>query len=172
VQLPNGTPYYGEAGYDDYPVIMLDSEEAQTYCKWAGRRLPFEAEWEKAGRGTDGRLYPWGASLDCERANYLGCEKKPAKVTSYDSGSSPFGVLNISGNLWEWVPDWYDPGYYSQSPAQNPHGPDAGEYRTLRGGGWRSLAAQLRVTNHSTGKPEHSMDGEIGIRCAWHAAIP
>jgi formylglycine-generating enzyme required for sulfatase activity len=172
VQLPNGTPYYGEADYDDYPLIMLDSEEAQTYYKWAGRRLPFEAEREKAGRGTDGRLYPWGASLDCERANYLGCEKKPAKVTSYDSGSSPFGVLNISGNLWEWVPDWYDPGYYSQSPAQNPHGPDAGEYRTLRGGGWRSLAAQLRVTNHSTGKPEHSMDGEIGIRCAWHAAIP
>jgi formylglycine-generating enzyme required for sulfatase activity len=172
VRLPNGTPYYGEADYDDYPVIILNSEEALTYCEWAGRRLPYEAEWEKAARSADGRLYPWGMSIDCEHANYLGCENKPLKVTSHDPGISPYGALNMSGNMWEWVADWYDPGYYSQSPTQNPHGPDAGEYRTLRGGGWRSLAAQLRVTNRSTGKPEHSTDGEIGIRCAWNAAVP
>ena len=172
VHLPNGTPYYGEAGYDDFPVIMLDSAEAQAYCTWAGRRLPFEAEWEKAARGTDGRLYPWGDALDCEHANYLGCENKPAEVTAYAAGLSPYGVYNMSGNLWEWVADWYDPAYYAQSPAQDPHGPQAGEFRTLRGGGWRSLAAQLLVTNRSSGKPEHATDGEIGIRCAWSAAVP
>lgn len=172
VRLPNGTPYYGETLYDDFPVIVLDGEEAQAYCEWAGRRLPYEAEWEKAARGTDGRLYPWGASIDCGHANFLGCEGKPAQVTSYDSGASPFGVLNMSGNLWEWVADWYDPAYYSQSPAENPLGPDTGEYHILRGGGWRSLTSQLRVTNRASGKPEHSTDGEIGIRCAWSPAIP
>lgn len=172
VRLPNGTPYYGEASYTDYPLIMLDGEEAQAYCMWAGRRLPFEAEWEKAAHGTDRRLYPWGETLDCNHANYLGCDNKPAKATSYDLGVSPFGVLNMSGNLWEWVADWYDTNYYSQSPDHNPHGPAAGEFRTLRGGGWRSLEAQLRVTNRSTGKPEHSTDGEIGVRCAWSATVP
>jgi formylglycine-generating enzyme required for sulfatase activity len=165
VRLPNGTSYYGEADYADYPVIILDSEEVQTYCEWAERRLPFEAEWEKAARGTDSKLYPRGNILDCRHANYLGCDKKPAKVTALELGASPFGVLNMSGNLWEWVVNWYDSDYYSQSPEKNPNGPTLGEYRTLRGGGWRSLEAQLRLTNRSTGKPEHSTDGEIGVRC-------
>ena len=172
VRLPNGTPYYGEADYADYPVIILDSEEAQTYCEWAERRLPFEAEWEKAARGTESKLYPWGNTLDCRHANYLGCDKKPAKVTALELSASPFGVINMSGNLWEWVADWYDSDYYSRSPEKNPNGPALGEYRTLRGGGWRSLEAQLRVTNRSTGKPEHSTDGEIGVRCAWNSTAP
>jgi formylglycine-generating enzyme required for sulfatase activity len=172
VYLPNGTPYYGEATYRDDPVIMLDSDEAQAYCLWAGRRLPSEAEWEKAARGTDGRLYPWGASLDCEYASYLGCEKEPGDVTSHPLGVSPYGALNMSGNLWEWVSDWYNANYYSQSPAQNPHGPASGEFRVIRGGGWHSNPAQLRATNRSTGKPEHSTDGEIGFRCAMDDSSP
>ena len=172
VNLPNGTPYYGEVAYADYPAIVLDGDEAQAYCTWAGRRLPSEAEWEKAARGADGRLYPWGANMDCMHANYLECVKMPAAADSYASGGSPYGALNMSGNLWEWTADWYAAGYYLQAPAENPPGPAAGEFRSLRGGGWRSLAAQLRVTNRSSGKPLHATDGEIGLRCAWSAAAP
>jgi len=173
VRLPNGAPYYGEAIYRDGPVIMLDSDEAQAYCRWAGRRLPSEAEWEKAARGTDERLYPWGANLDCEHASYLGCqaEQAPDSVTSHPLGISPFGALNLSGNLWEWVADWYDARYYLRSPAQNPAGPASGEFRTIRGGGWHSNPAQLRATNRSSGKPEHATDGEIGFRCASDARL-
>jgi eukaryotic-like serine/threonine-protein kinase len=168
VRLPNGTPYYGEDAYRDDPVIMLDGDEAQAYCQWAGRRLPTEAEWEKAARGTDERTFPWGADLDCTHAIYLGCKKEqaPDGANSHTLGISHYGALNMSGNLWEWVADWYDENYYSSSPAQNPTGPDSGEFRTIRGGGWHSNPAQLRVTNRSTGKPEHSTDGEIGFRCA------
>jgi formylglycine-generating enzyme required for sulfatase activity len=172
VRLPNGTPYYGEVKYRDAPVIMLDSNEAQAYCQWAGRRLPSEAEWEKAARGTDERVYPWGVTLDCEHASFLGCEKEPGDVTSHPLGVSPYGALNMSGNMWEWVGDWYDPDYYQHSPAQNPTGPALGEFRTIRGGGWHSNPAQLRATNRSTGKPEHSTDGEIGFRCALNASTP
>jgi len=174
VRLPNGTPYYGEVTYRDDPVIMLDSDEALAYCRWVGRRLPTEAEWETAARGTDERLYPWGANLDCKHAIYLGCEKEqaPASVTSYTLGSSPYGALNMSGNLWEWTADWYEANSYSQASIQNPTGSASGEFRTLRGGGWHSNPAQLRVTNRSTGKPEHSTDGEIGFRCASSVNIP
>lgn len=174
VRLPNGTPYYGESNYRDDPVIMLDGDEAQAYCQWAGRRLPTEAEWEKTARGTDERLYPWGAELDCAHAIYLGCEKEqaPASAISHPLGISPYGALNMSGNLWEWVADWYDANYYSQSPAQNPTGPASGEFRTIRGGGWHDNPAQLRATNRSTGKPEHSTDGEIGFRCALSDNLP
>jgi formylglycine-generating enzyme required for sulfatase activity len=174
VRLPNGTPYYGEVEYRDGPVIMLDSDEAQAYCHWAGRRLPSEAEWEKAARGTDERIYPWGANLDCEHAIYLGCEKEqvPTNVTAYPQGISPYGALNMSGNLWEWVADWYDGNYYQNSPPENPTGPALGEFRTIRGGGWHSNPAQLRATNRSTGKPEHSTDGEIGFRCVLSASNP
>ena len=166
VYLPNGDPYYYESEYHDHPVIMLDGDEAQAYCRWAGRRLPYEAEWEKAARGSDDRLYPWGAGIDCEQANFLGCTDAPARVDAYPESVSPYGALNMAGNLWEWVADWYSPDYYVQAPTQNPHGPLTGQYRTLRGGGWRSLSYQLRVTNRASGKPEHATDGEIGIRCA------
>jgi formylglycine-generating enzyme required for sulfatase activity len=87
-------------------------------------------------------------------------------VDAYPESVSPYGALNMAGNLWEWVADWYSTDYYVQAPTQNPHGPETGLYRTLRGGGWRSLTYQLRVTNRASGKPEHATDGEIGIRCA------
>jgi formylglycine-generating enzyme required for sulfatase activity len=172
VRLPNGTPYYGQVAFQEAPVIMLDGDEAQAYCVWAGRRLPTEAEWEKAARGSDERLYPWGADLDCEHASYLGCQKEPGLASSHPLGISPYGALNMSGNLWEWVSDWYDPGYYQHSPTQNPLGPAEGEFRAIRGGGWHSNPAQLRASNRSTGKPEHATDGEIGIRCAASVSLP
>lgn len=172
VRLPNGTPYYGESDYSDYPVIMLDSDEADAYCRWAGRRLPSEAEWEKAARNPQGGLYPWEGDLDCAHANFLGCEKHPLGVTALALGASSYGAQHMAGNLWEWVADWYDPAYYSISPASNPPGPLNGEYRTLRGGGWNSISLDLRVSNRSTGKPEHTTDGAIGIRCALGATSP
>jgi formylglycine-generating enzyme required for sulfatase activity len=166
VTLPSGTPYYGEDRFRDYPAIVLNSDEAQAYCQWAGRRLPSEAEWEKTARGSDQRVYPWGEGLTCEQANYLMCVNLPALANSYPQSASPYGALNMAGNLWEWTADWYDPAYYALAPSQNPYGPASGEYRTLRGGGWRSLSYQLRAANRSTGKPEHATDGEIGFRCA------
>lgn len=177
VRLPNGTPYYGEDRYRDYPAIMLDSDEAQAYCHWAGRRLPTEAEWEKAARGPstssgDGRLYPWGANLDCDHASYLACKSGPVPAAAYPVGASPYGALNMAGNMWEWVSDWYDAEYYAHSPVENPPGPASGEYRTLRGGGWSSITAHLRITNRSTGKAEHSTDGAIGFRCVQSALLP
>jgi formylglycine-generating enzyme required for sulfatase activity len=172
VTLPSGTPYYGEDRFQDYPAIVLDSNEAQAYCQWAGRRLPSESEWEKAARGMDARAYPWGSGLECNQANFLGCLSMPAPADSYPQSASPYGALNMAGNLWEWTADWYDPVYYAQAPSQNPHGPKTGQYHTLRGGGWRSLSYQLRVANRSSGKPEHATDGEIGFRCAWDAPKP
>jgi len=171
VSLPNGSSYYAESEYQDYPVIMLDSDEAQTYCQWQGGRLPYEAEWEKAARGSDDQLYPWGAEIDCKQANYLGCVGAPANVNSYPESVSQYGALNMAGNLWEWTADWYASDYYAHAPTQNPHGPETGQYRTLRGGGWRSLTYQLRVTERANGKPEHATDGEIGIRCAMDDAL-
>ncbi len=164
--------YYDNPTYDDYPVIHFDVTEAQTYCQWARRRLPTEAEWEKAARGPDERLFPWGDELDCQYASYLRCTEDTTKVDVPLRGTSPYGVLNLAGNVWEWVQDWYDPEYYSSSPANNPLGPKEGEFRTRRGGGWHSLARDLRVTNRGSGEPRHYFDGQMGFRCAMSAGAP
>jgi len=162
--------YFGNPQYDSYPVIMMDGDEAETYCRWAGRRLPSEAEWEKAAHGTDGRTYPWGEGIDCQKSNYAGCVGDTSEVTAHPLGASPYGALDMIGNVWEWVADWYADKPYPSAPQENPTGPSTGEFRVMRGGGMGSYVDNLRITNRANGKPEHNVDYEVGFRCAMNGS--
>jgi serine/threonine-protein kinase len=126
------------------PVVMVTWHGAAAYCAWAGGRLPTEAEWEYAGRGPEGNLYPWGeAPPTCELANHGTCSSVPSQVGSRPAGASWCGALDLAGNVWEWVSDWFGP--YPGSVQENPTGPDTGEVPVLRGGGWHSPPWELRA---------------------------
>jgi formylglycine-generating enzyme required for sulfatase activity len=146
--------YFINPEYRDYPVVNVSWEEAMIYCKWAGRRLPSEAEWERAARGDDLRTYPWGYEPPSEKyANFNNIVHDTSRVGSYSAGASPYGVLDMAGNVWEWVDDLYAEKYYIKASTSNPVGPTQvfGKYlRTIRGGSYQDTFMDIRVSNRGS----------------------
>jgi formylglycine-generating enzyme required for sulfatase activity len=160
-----------DPGYEEHPAIEMRWIGAFSYCGWRedGTRLPTEAEWEKAAGGTTENLYPWGNQISCELANYGTCKGNTVPVGSYPSNVSPFGALDMTGNVMEWVMDWYSEGYYRSSPAANPTGPDSGQYRVLRGASFdEHNDYQARLTFRFIEAPDESKD-DAGFRCVLPA---
>jgi formylglycine-generating enzyme required for sulfatase activity len=159
------------------PIFGLQWKRCRNYCEWREKRMPTEAEWERAARGTENRIYPWGNEPpDKTRANFGNCcfvqkGMVHTEVGHYKKGSTEEGIYDLGGNVAEWVSDWYDKKYYKKSPYKNPEGPKKGKYHVIRGGAWNSLPMYLRSSSRygeSDGKDYYG----IGCRCAKDADLP
>jgi len=158
--------YYEDLQFDEHPVVYVSWNDAQTYCQWAGRELPTEAQWEKAARGTDGGNYPWGNEAPTSKLlNYNSNAGDTAEVGSYPAGASPNGAMDMAGNVFEWVSDWYDANYYSISPLENPQGPINGNKRVIRGGSWGSFEWDVRPSARNWIFPD-GVGNVYGFRCS------
>lgn len=175
--------YYANRQFNNFPVINVSWDDAYAYCAWAGRRLPTEAEWEKAASWDEMNqqklTYPWGGdnSISCSLANYnghtAGCENDTTQVGSYESGASPYGVLDMAGNVWEWVYDNYDPGFYDDPGTDlNPQRTIANsDYRVVRGGSWSDSADILHAANRFR-VDENTQQNNLGFRCVLPVSTP
>jgi len=186
-----GNRQYDNHNRSNQPVVGVSWHDARAFCEWTGKRLPTEAEWEKAARGPEGLAYPWGDRWDPNRLwsidgildrpldsfeawsraqqdlALMASVARPAQVGSHPDGASPYGAMDMAGNVWEWVADWFGPSYYSESPQRNPKGPEIGEFRVLRGGAWDVPRVVTQTWfRENVFRPEHRESLVTGFRCA------
>ena len=162
---PTTTRFYNDSQYAQHSVVYINWDMANEFCEWRGARLPTEAEWEKAARGTDGRTYPWGEEIDGTFANYDNNVGDSTPVGGYENGVSPYGAYDMAGNVFEWVADWHEANYYASSPEVSPTGPDSGDFRVVRGGGWVSKFSNVRAAYRLRYDPTDT-NFTIGVRCS------
>jgi formylglycine-generating enzyme required for sulfatase activity len=152
------------AGEENHPVANIAWDDAKAYCGWAGKRLPTEAEWERACRGmAEGAAYSWGDRAPTKQDARFDALDGPAPVCQFPKNS--FGLCDMAGNVWEWTADWYEKDYYEVAPAKNPPGPTAGMYRVMRGGSWIDASKYLPCGHRTFARP-NSRSPNIGFRCA------